>query len=90
MSSPTLIKFTIRFTSRLDTNQTVVLEPWTGEYRLGAGQQLDVVVEGTPKTALEIEIESDRIVVSGFDTTDAMLTAFRGGKELRSEHEKSE
>jgi hypothetical protein len=43
-------------------------------------------VEGTPSTPLSIEIEEDRVIVTSFDTTDAMLTAFRDGRELRSEH----
>jgi len=81
------IQFTLRLTNRLESNRTVVLEPWTGEYRLSAGETLDVVVEGSPETPVEVELDAERIVVYAFDTTDSMLTAFRNGKELNSEHE---
>jgi hypothetical protein len=65
----------------------VVLEPWTGEYRLPPGVPLDIVVEGTPRTPVEVELHGDRVVITGFDTTDSMLTAYRDGTELRSEHD---
>jgi hypothetical protein len=87
MSQPAPVRFTLRLTSRLDAPRTVVLEPWTGEYRLPPGAQLDVVVEGTPGTPLEVELDGDRVVVYAFDGRDAMLTAYRDGKELRSEHD---
>jgi hypothetical protein len=80
------IGFTLRLTNRLDVARTVVLEPWAGEYRLPAGAQLEIAVEGTPSTPLEVELEADRITVYAFDTTDAMLTAYRDGRQLRSEH----
>jgi hypothetical protein len=64
-----------------------VLEPWTGEYRLPPGVPLDLQVEGTPSTPLEIELEEDRIIVTAFDVGDALITAFRAGRELRSEHD---
>ena len=84
--SPERVTFTVRLTNSTPRPRTVLLEPWTGEYHLPPGVPLDLVVEGTPSTPLEIEVEEDRIVVTSFDTTDAMLTAFRGGRELRSEH----
>lgn len=80
-------RFTLRLTNSLDAARTVVLEPWTGEYRLGPGERLEIDVAGTPSTPLEIEVVDDRIVVYAFDTTDAMLTAYRDGQQLRSEHE---
>ena len=80
------LTFTVRITNNTSEAKTVVLEPWTGEYRLPPGVPLDIVVEGTPSTPLEIEVEDERIVVTSFDTMDAMLTAYRAGKELRSEH----
>jgi hypothetical protein len=80
------LHFRLRLVNRLDHSRTVVLEPWTGEYRLGAGEQLDIAVIGTPATPLEIELANDRIVVTAFDTDDALLTAYRDGVELRSEH----
>ena len=86
MSQQPPVRFTLRLTNRLATPRTVVLEPWTGEYRLGAGEQLDIVVEGAPQTPLEVELHGDRVAIYAFDTTDAMLTAYRGGEELRSEH----
>lgn len=86
MKSESPVRFTLRLTNRLAAARTVVLEPWTGEYRLEAGAKLDVVVEGTPRTPLEVEFDGDRITVYAFDTTDTMLTAYRDGRELRSEH----
>jgi hypothetical protein len=78
--------FILRLSNREVSPRTVVLEPWTGEYRLGPGEQLDIAVEGTPSTPLEIELTGDRINVYAFDTADALLTAYRDGRELRSEH----
>ena len=86
MTKRTPIHFTVRLTNRTPRPQTVVLEPWTGEYRLPPGVPLDLQVEGSPSTPLEIELEGDRIIVTAFDTTDALITAFRAGRELRSEH----
>ena len=80
------VRFTLRLTNRLPEARTVILEPGTGQSRLAAGAQLDVVVEGTPRTPLEIELDGDGITIYAFDTTDAMLTAYRNGRELRSEH----
>jgi hypothetical protein len=79
------VRFTLRVTNRLEGVRTVVLEPWTGEYRVRPGEQLDIVVEGTPVTPLEIELNGDRLVLATFDSADAMLTAYRDGRELRSE-----
>jgi hypothetical protein len=86
MAADAPIRFTLLLTNRLDVRRTVVLEPWTGEYHLDAGTQLQIVVEGTPKTPLEVELIEDRIVVYAFDTTKAMLTAHRDGRALTSEH----
>ncbi len=87
MSGPGPIRFTLRITNNTTRFQMVMLEPWTGEYRLPPGVPLDLVVEGTPTGPLEIELEADRLVVFSFPTTDAMLTAYREGRELRSEHD---
>jgi hypothetical protein len=84
--TPSPVRFTLRLRNSLDAARTVVLEPWTGEYRLGPGERLEIEVEGTPSTPLEIEVVDDRIVVYAFDTTDAVLTANRDGHQLRSEH----
>jgi hypothetical protein len=86
MSTDKPIRFNLRLTNRLTAPRTVVLEPWTGEYRLGAGESLDIVVEGSPKTPIEIELDDERVVVHAFDTVDSMLTACRDGKEVSSEH----
>jgi len=86
MSAESPVRFTLRLANRLAEPRIVVLEPWTGEYRLPAGAHLEITVDGTPRTPLEIELDGDRIVVHAFDTTDAMLTAYRDGRELRSEH----
>ena len=64
-----------------------MLEPWTGEYRLGVGESLDVVVQGSAETPLEVALENDRCVVYAFDTAGSTLVAFRDGKSLRSEHD---
>ena len=86
MASGMPVRFTLRLVNKLATPRVVVLEPWTGEYQLAAASTLDIAVTGSPKTPLEIELDGDRIIVYAFDTTDAMLTAYRDGKELRSEH----
>ena len=86
MSRQAPIRFTLRITNNTASHRIVVLEPWTGEYRLPPGVPLDLVVEGMPSTPLSIEVEEDRVIVTSFDTTDAMLTAYRDGRELRSEH----
>lgn len=82
----TPIQFMLRIVNRQSSPSIVVLEPWTGEYRLPPGVPLDILVEGAPVTPLQIELGADRIVVTSFDTAGALLTAFRDGKELRSEH----
>ena len=80
------VRFTLRLTNHLDSPRTVVLEPWTGEYRLPPGVPLDILVEGEPSTPLEIELDGDYLIVNSFDSAGALLTAYRAGKELRSEH----
>jgi len=86
MSASKPVRFVLRLTNRLDVSRTVVLEPWTGEYQLAAGATLDIEVSGTPTTPLHLELDGDQLILYAFDTTDAMLTAYRDGKELRSEH----
>ena len=86
MAAAAPVRFTLRLVNKLPTSRVVVLEPWTGEYQLAASSALDIAVEGSPKTPLGIELDGDRIIVYSFDTTDAMLTAYRDGKELKSEH----
>lgn len=80
------VGFTVRFVNKINQLQTVVLEPWTGEYGLAPGTSPDIVVEGQPVTPLEIEIDTDRIRVSAFESAGALLTAYRNGSELRSEN----
>jgi hypothetical protein len=87
MASDLRTRFTLRLTNREDAERTVILEPWTGEYRLPGRGQLDVAVEGSAATPLEIELVGDRIVIYAFDSTDASLVAYRDGQELRSEHQ---
>ena len=61
------LRFTLRLTNHLGSPRTVILEPWTGEYRLPPGVPLDIVVEGEPSTPLEIELDGNRLIVSAFD-----------------------
>ena len=77
---------TLRFSNPRGPARTVILEPWAGEYQLPAGGQLDVVAEGEPTGPLEIEVSEDLIIVYARGGTDAMLTAYRDGRELQSEH----
>ena len=80
------VRFTLRLTNHLESPRTVILEPWAGEYHLRPGVPLDIVVEGEPSTPLEIELDGDRLIVTAFDSAGALLTAYRDGNELRSEH----
>ena len=80
------VRFTLRFVNKINRRQTVVLEPWTGEYRLAPGTSLDIVVEGQPVSPLGIEIDNDWITVTAFESAGAELIAYRNGIELRSEH----
>lgn len=80
------VRFRLRLVNDEAVSRIVVLEPWTGEYRLDAHSTLDVAVEGTPATPLVIRLVDAHILVEAFDTEDALLTAYRDGKELRSEH----
>lgn len=80
------VRFRLRFFNNVGRLLTVVLEPWTGEYRLAPGTSLDIVVKGEPVSPLDVEIDDDWITVTAFESAGAMLTAYRNGVELRSEH----
>jgi hypothetical protein len=77
-------RVTLKFSNKLPTQRTLVLEPWSGEYLLAPGKTLEVVAEGDTSYPLEVELDEDRIVLYGFDTTDSMLTVFEDGRELKS------
>jgi len=77
MSSQFPVQFTVRLVNKLPMARTVILEPWTGEYDLAPASILEIVVEGTPRTPLEVELEGDRIIINAFDirTRSSPLTA---------------
>jgi len=80
-------RVTLRLTNQLSDWRTVVLEPWTGEYKLRSGETLDVVANGNRDLPLQIELSEDRIIVYCFDSAGAQMSIFRNGKEVRaSEH----
>ena len=80
-------RVTLRLTNQLSDQRTVVLEPWTGEYKLRAQGALDIVLDGNRDLPLQIELNEDRIIVYCFDSAGAQVAIFRDGKELTaSEH----
>ena len=42
---------------------------------------------GRPWTPLAVELDGDRIIITSFDTEGLLLTAYRAGRELRSEYD---
>ena len=61
----------------------VYLEPWGGEYTLAPGEAADLVVEGPEDHPLHRELGDGVLVVASYaDTTDAMLSPWRGGVEI--------
>ncbi len=74
----------LRLTNQLSDERTVVLEPWTGEYKLRAGGTVDIVATGNRDLPLEIELNEDRIIVYCFDSAGAQMSIFRDGQELTS------
>ena len=68
---------TLRFTNRLEASQTLVLEPWTTEYTLKAGESIDIRAEGDVTLPLEVEVESGRWTLYSLDSKGALLTVIR-------------
>jgi hypothetical protein len=78
----------VRLTNSLPESRTVVLEPWTGEYKLPSGETLELVAQGNRDKPLEVELVDGRIIVYCFGSEGAQMWIFRDGKELTaSEHE---
>ena len=80
-------RITLKLTNQLSDQRTVVLEPWTGEYKLRPGETLDIVANGNRDLPLQVELNEDRIIVYCFDSAGAQMSIFRDGQELTvSEH----
>jgi hypothetical protein len=77
-------KVTLRLTNSLQAARTVVLEPWTGEYKLRPGGTFDIVAEGNLEYPLQVELSEDRIIVYSFDSAGAQMSIFEDGNELKS------
>jgi len=76
------VKITLRLTNSLESDRTVVLEPWSGEYTLRPGKAFDIVAEGDPTSRLEIELSNERVIVYSFASVDAQLSIFQDGNEI--------
>ena len=70
-------KVTLRLTNRLEAPQTLVLEPWTTEYKLQPGESIDILAEGNVELPLEVEVEGDQLTLHSFDSAGALLTVVR-------------
>jgi hypothetical protein len=68
------VSVTIKVTNKLVSARALVIEPWLDEFVLEPGKTLHVILHGDPKWPLEIEIDDDRFVVYGFDSTDATVS----------------
>ena len=65
------VKMKIRNSS--GSTRTVFLEPITSELKLADGKTVDVTVEGDLAFSLEIEVDTNRIVVYTFDSKGARI-----------------
>jgi hypothetical protein len=76
-AKPMNAKITLRITNHLDRPQTLVLEPWTTERTLQAGDSVDVLAEGDPSLPLELEATTGGWILHCFDSKGALLTVAR-------------
>ena len=77
-------RFTIRMINKLSESTRLVIEPWGGEYDIPAGESLDLVAEGDRRHTIEIEVTSNRTVVSSLGSVGAKITVQKGGKQVRA------
>lgn len=73
----------VRISNSLAEMRWVMLEPWTGEYRLEAGKSLDLITHGDISLPLEVELSGDTIIVYALDSEGATVQIFRDGVELQ-------
>jgi hypothetical protein len=76
------IRVSLRIRNGLKAHRTLILEPWAEEYDLTPGRVLEVVAEGDPEHALEVEIKEDSVVVYTFDSKDSTMTVLEDGQEV--------
>jgi hypothetical protein len=70
-------KVTLRLTNRLNEPRTLILEPWTTEYTLQAGDSIEILAEGDLSLPLEVEVDSTQWTLYSFDSKGALLTVTR-------------
>ncbi|MCP3098372.1 hypothetical protein LZ198_05695 [Myxococcus sp. K15C18031901] len=75
-------KVTLKLRNTTADALEVVLEPWTGQYRLPPGVAFDVVAEGDISLPLEVEIFEGRIIVYSFDSEGADMDIFHNGQKV--------
>ena len=67
-------KVRLRVTNQVPSAQTLVLEPWTTEYKLDPGESLDIVAEGDVAYPLQVELIPGQVILHSFDSKGAMMT----------------
>ena len=74
-----MVTIKVRITNRLETTQTLMIEPWTTEYVLPPGRTLDVIAKGDPRYPLEVELDEAYVTFTGFDSEGAIVDVFQNG-----------
>lgn len=75
-------KVTLKLRNTTAAALEVVLEPWTGQYRMPPGVAFDVVAEGDLSLPLEVEILEGRVIVHCFDSEGADMNIFHNGEKV--------
>jgi len=68
---------TLRLTNHLSHPRTLILEPWTTEYTLQAGDSIEILAEGDVSLPLEVEVANNSWTLHCFDSQGALLTVTR-------------
>jgi len=71
-----MMKTKFRLANRLTESRTLIIEPWADELEMAPGATYNIVAEGAPDSAFEIEIKSDAIILYAHDNAGALVTVF--------------
>jgi len=71
-----MMKTKFRLANRLPESHTLLIEPWGEELQIPSGATYNIVAEGAPDSAFEIEIQSDAIILFAHDNAGALVTVF--------------